>query len=317
MLNSLNKHLQKLMPILTPLSLVIGILLEDIGGQLLFLVPWIFAFMTFSGSLSMNFEGVKSIKKYPGTILIAIAFLHILMPIWAYLVSTIIFHDDLLTIGFVLAVALPTGITSFIWVSICRGHLALCLAIILIDTLLSPLVIPALLHVVVGQTIEMDTTALILDLLWMIVLPSIAGILLNEWTKGGIEESVGKKLAPFSKLSLFGIVMINSSAIAPYVKNITWELVGVVLVVFALAVSGYALCLVLGHFIWKDTSIITTFVFTGGMRNIAVGVVIATTYFPAKTVMPVVFGMLFQQVLASFFSQIMGKYRIKYASNSG
>lgn len=308
MLNSLNKRLQTWMPILTPLSLVIGVLLEGVGSQLLFIVPWLFAFMTFAGSLSMNFKGIKSLKKYPGTILLTIVFLHMLMPIWAYIVSTVIFDDHLLTIGFVLAVALPTGVTSFIWVSICRGHLALCLSIILIDTLLSPFIIPALLHVVVGQTIEIDTTALILDLLWMIVLPSIAGILLNEWTKGGIEGTVGKKLAPFSKLSLFGIVMINSSAIAPYVKNITWELVGVIVVVFALAVSGYAICLIIGHFVLKESDIITTFVFTGGMRNIAVGVVIATTYFPAKTVMPVVFGMLFQQILASFFSRVMGKY---------
>lgn len=311
-MNSLNKRLQKLMPVLTPVSLVIGVLLEDIGGRLLFLVPWMFAFMTFAGSLSMNFEGVKSIKKYPKAILFTIAFLHILMPIWAYIVSKVIFDDHLLTIGFVLAVAIPTGVTSFIWVSICRGHLALCLAIILIDTLISPLIIPALLHVVVGQTIELDTASIILDLLWMVVLPSIGGILLNEWTNGKIEEQLGKKLAPFSKLCLFGIVMINSSAIAPYVKNITWELMGVVLVVFALAVSGYVFCLLFGHFLWKDTSITTTFVFTGGMRNIAVGVVIATTYFPAKTVMPVVFGMLFQQVLASLFSKIMDKYQLKY-----
>lgn len=304
------------MPVLTPISLVIGVLLEDIGGKLLFLVPWMFAFMTFAGSLSMNFEGVKSIKKYPKAILLAIVFLHILMPIWAYIVSTLIFDDHLLTIGFVLAVAIPTGVTSFIWVSICRGHLALCLAIILIDTLISPLVIPALLHVVVGQTIELDTASIILDLLWMVVLPSIGAILLNEWTNGKIEAQLGKKLAPFSKLCLFGIVMINSSAIAPYVKNMTWELVGVVLVVFALAVSGYAFCLVLGHYLWKDTSITTTFVFTGGMRNIAVGVVIATTYFPAKTVMPVVFGMLFQQVLASLFSKIMEKYQLKYEDST-
>ena len=305
-------RLQKLMPVLTPVSLIIGVLLEDIGGRLLFLVPWMFAFMTFSGSLSMNFEGVKSIKKYPKAILFTIAFLHILMPMWAYVVSTVIFNDHLLTIGFVLAVAIPTGVTSFIWVSICRGHLALCLAIILIDTMISPLVIPALLHIVVGQSIELDTASIILDLLWMVVLPSIAGILLNEWTKGKIEEQLGKKLAPFSKLCLFGIVMINSSAIAPYVKNITWELMGVVLVVFALAVSGYVFCLVLGHVLWKDPSLTTTFVFTGGMRNIAVGVVIATTYFPAKTVMPVVFGMLFQQVLASLFSKIIEKYQARY-----
>ncbi len=311
-MNSFNKYLQKWMPILTPLSLVIGVLLENVGHQLLFLVPWLFAFMTFAGSLSMNFEAIKSLKKYPAVILIAIAFLHLLMPVWAYFVSTIIFDDHLLTIGFVLAVAIPTGVTSFIWVSICRGHLVLCLAIILIDTLLSPIIIPALLHIVVGQTIKIDTTGLIFDLLWMIVVPSIVGVALNEFTKGNIAVTLGKKLAPFSKLSLFSIVMINSSAIAPYMKNISWELVGVILVVFVLAVSGYVFCLVLGHILWKDTSIITMFVFTGGMRNIAVGVVIATTYFPAKTVMPVVFGMLFQQVLASFFSRVIEKYQLKY-----
>lgn len=314
MLDSLNKHLQKLMPILTPLSLVIGVLMEDVGGQLVFLVPWAFAFMTFASSLSLNFQGLKSFTKYPWVILITIAFLHILMPIWAYFVSTVLFHDHLLTVGFVLAVAVPTGVTSFIWVSITRGHLSLALSIILIDTLLSPIVMPALVHLVVGQRIEIDTVSLMLDLLWMIVLPSILGVLLNEWTRGNITKTLGRTLAPFSKLSLFFIVMINSSVIAPYLKNLTWGTVSIIIVVFVLAVSGYTLCLLFGHFLWKDTDIITTFVFTGGMRNIAVGVVIASTYFPSKVVMPVVFGMLFQQVLASQFSRIVEKYKLKFAT---
>jgi len=289
MLHRFNQYLQKWMPILTPLSLIIGVLLENIGHQLLFLVPWIFAFMTFAGSLSMNIEGMKSLKKYPTVIFIAIAFLHILMPIWAYIVSTTIFHEHFLTIGFVLAVAIPTGVTSFIWVSMCRGHLALCLAIILIDT-----------------------AGLMFDLLWMIVVPSLVGVVCNELTKGKIAVTLGKKLAPFSKLCLFSIVMIHSSVIAPYMKTISWELFSIILVVFLLAFSGYVLCLLLGHYLWKDSSVITMFVFTGGMRNIAVGVVIATTYFPAKTVMPVVFGMLFQQVLASFFSRVIERYQLKY-----
>lgn len=51
----------------------------------------------------------------------------------------------------------------------------------------------------------------------------------------------------------------------------------------------------------------TTLVFTGGMRNIAIGVIVATTYFPSKVAMPVVFGMLFQQVLASVFSKVLQK----------
>lgn len=315
MLANLNNYLQKLMPILTPLSLIIGVILDDIGGYLLFLVPWLFALMTFIGSLSMNFQGLRSFTKYPVVILITIAFLHILMPIWAYFVATVLFNDHLLTIGFVLSVAVPTGVTSFIWVSICRGHLALCLSIILIDTILSPIILPLLVHVAVGQNIEIDTTSIMLDLLWMILLPSIAGVLLNEWTKGNIEKTVGKTLAPFQKISLFLIVMINSSVIGPYIRNITWETVGIIIVVLLLSISGYVFCLVLGHYLFKDPSVITSVVFTGGMRNIAVGVVIASTYFPAKVVMPVVFGMLFQQVLASQFSRIIEKYRVKYALN--
>lgn len=310
MLDRLNKRLQRLMPILTPASLIVGVLIGDIGGHFVFLVPWIFAFMTFAGSLSMNFKGFTSFTKYPFVIISAIAFLHIVMPIWAYFVSTMVFNDHLLTIGFILSVAVPTGVTSFIWITISRGHLALGLSIILIDTLLAPIVMPTLIHIVVGKAIQIDTASIMLDLLWMIVLPSIVGVLLNEFTKGKITNTLGRTLAPFSKMSVFFIVLINSSVIAPYMKHLTWELVGVIVVVLFVAVSGYTMSFLIGHFLWKkDTSIVTTFIFTGGMRNIAVGVVVASTYFPAKVVMPVVFGMLFQQVLASFFSRIVEKYK--------
>lgn len=307
LLEKFNLFLQRWMPILTPLSLVIGVLLESVGQNLLFMVSWLFAFMTFVSTLGMKFKDVKVFVKYPKTILFSIAFLHIIMPIWAYFLSTIIFQDNLLTIGFVLSVAVPTGVTSVIWVTICKGNLPLCLSIVLINTLISPFVMPALLHLIVGETIAIDSVSLVLDLVWMVVLPSILGILVNEISKGSIQEKYGKKLAPFSKLSLFGVIMINSSAIAPYLKNLTWELIGVILIVLLISISGYVFALFLGRIIWKDQSIRTTFVFIGGMRNISVGVIIATTYFPSKVAMPVVFGMLFQQVLASFFSKIVEK----------
>ncbi|MDN4495264.1 bile acid:sodium symporter family protein [Ureibacillus aquaedulcis] len=315
MLIHLDKRLQKLMPILTPLSLIMGVLLERIGGQLVFLVPWLFAFMTFAGSLSLNFQGLRSFVKYPWVILFTIAFLHILMPAWAYFISNLLFDDHLLVIGFFLSVAVPTGVTSFIWASICKGNIPLSLSIILIDTILSPLVLPALIHFVAGENVEINTMSIMLDLFWMVVLPSIAAVLLNEWTKGEIDLTLGKTLAPFQKLSIFLIVGINGSAIAPYLKNITWEIVGIIMVVLLLAICGYVMCLVLGHFLFRDYEIITAIVFTGGMRNIAVGIVIASTYFPAKVVMPVVFGMLFQQILASQFSRILEKYNEKFLSD--
>ncbi len=309
MLDRLNKKLTKLMPVLTPCSLVLGVLFEDIGAQLTFLVAWLFAFMTFAGSLSLDFQALKVFTRYPYMIMLTIIGLHVIMPLWAYFLSTLIFDDQLLMLGFVLSVAVPTGVTSFIWVSISHGNKALCLSIILIDTLLAPLVLPAIVHVVVGQAIDIDTSSLILDLLWMIVLPSVIGMILNEYTNGRIEKTLGNRLAPFSKISLYFIVFINSSIIAPYVRDLSWELVGIIAIVFIIAISGYTLWLLLGHYIWRDPSIVSTLVFTGGMRNIAIGIVIASTYFPPKVAMPVVFGMLFQQIIASQFSRIVEKYR--------
>lgn len=307
MVQSLNQFIQRWMPVLTPLSLVIGVLLEKIGTHFLFLVPVLFAVMTFISSLNLKFRDIKVFKQYPKTILFMIAFLHILMPLWAFILAELIFDDPLLTIGFLISVAVPTGVTSVIWVTISKGNLPLSLAIILIDTLLAPILMPLILQLVVGESISLNTPALIFDLIWMIVLPSILGILVNEWTKGKLFKQYGKPMSLISKLCLFAIIMINSSAIAPYVKTIDWELAKVIAVVLFLAVSGYILSLVLGRLFWKSEADQATFVFNGGMRNIAVGVVIATTYFPSKVAMPVVFGMLFQQVLASIFYKIIRK----------
>ncbi|QBK25189.1 bile acid:sodium symporter family protein [Ureibacillus thermophilus] len=312
MLTTFNAKLQKLMPILTPLSLVIGVFLDEIGGHLRFLVPWIFAVMTFAGSISINFQGLRSVRKHPKFILLTIAFLHILMPIWAYILSIMVFNDYLLTVGFILSVAVPTGVTSFIWVSICNGNKPLGLSIILIDTLLSPFVFPLLSKIAVGQKVMIDTTSIMLDLIWMVVLPSILGMLVNEWGKADFVMKLNRVFAPMQKLSIFLIVFINSSVISPYIKNISWEIVEIILLVLVISLSGYSFCILIGHFLWRKMDLITTFVFTGGMRNIAVGVVVASTYFPSRSVLPVVFGMLFQQVLASQFSKILEIYKKKF-----
>ncbi len=305
MLAKFNLFLQKWMPILTPLSLIIGVVFESVGQQLLFLVAWLFALMTFISSLSMKFQDVKVFVRYPKTILIVILFLHLLMPLWAFFLSTIIFDDTLLMIGFVLSVAVPTGVTSIIWVTISRGNIPLSLAIVLIDTLLAPIIMPLLLEVVAGQTIHIDMKSLIFDLIWMVVLPSVVGIIINEKTNGAIHRKFNSYLSPLSKICLFAVVMINSSAIAPFIKDITLELFLVIIVVFIISVSGYIFAYLLSKMLWSDdVEMKTAFLFTAGMRNIALGIVIATTYFPSKVAMPVVFGMLFQQVLASVMYRI-------------
>ncbi|WP_042477424.1 bile acid:sodium symporter family protein [Bacillus ndiopicus] len=303
MLEKLNVFLQRYIAILTPLSLVIGVLFENILHHLLFLVVWIFAFMTFAGSLRMKFKDLNVFIKHPILILTSIAFLHILMPIWTYFLSSLLIDDHLLIIGFVLSVAVPTGVTSIIWITVCKGNIPLGLSIVLIDTLLAPIIMPVLLFAVSGEKVQLQLSSLMTSLIFMIVLPTLVGIGVNELSKGKIPHKIAGKLAPFSKLALFAVIMINSSTIAPYLKELNMELLFVIMLVLLIAICGYIFTLLIGRYFLSDSAQMIAFVYTGGMRNISLGVVIATTYFPPKVAMPVVFGMLFQQVLASVVSK--------------
>ncbi|EKN66193.1 hypothetical protein BABA_17332 [Neobacillus bataviensis LMG 21833] len=312
MLQKINKQLEKAMPLLTPVSVVLGVLLSAYLQDLVFLIPWIFAFMSFAGSLGSNFKSLKVVLNHPFPVFLAMLILHVLMPLWASGIGHIAFSDDIYTItGLILGMAIPTGITSFIWVSIYKGNISLVLAVILIDTLLSPVLVPLSLSLFVGQRVELDFISMMKGLLGMIVIPSIIGMVLNQATKGKINVQLGSRLAPFSKISLGIVVMLNGSVVAPYLKNINLKLVGISVAVLFIAMTGYLFSFLLGRWMKRDRDTVITLTFTGGMRNISSGVVIAVSFFPPAVAVPVVVGMLFQQVLASTIGHFLDRFYLK------
>ncbi|QNF29152.1 MULTISPECIES: bile acid:sodium symporter family protein [Metabacillus] len=307
MLQTVNRQLERSMPFITPVSVILGVLFADHLLIFSFLIPWIFAFITFSGSLNSNFASLKGVIKSPLPLLIILLLLHIVMPVIAWFAGHFLFANDHFTVtGLVLASVIPTGITSFIWVTIYKGNIALALSIILFDTILSPFLVPHTLSFLVGQKVEIDTFSIMNGLIYMVVLPSIIGMFINQLSKGK-SVNVGKTLAPFSKLGLASVVMINGAVVAPYLKVITSKLVVIAITVFILAFIGYLLAWLVGNWLNRDRETKVALIFTGGMRNISAGAVIAVQYFPPAVAVPVIVGMLFQQILASIFGFLFKK----------
>mgnify|MGYP001768638794 FL=1 len=323
MLKNINSIMEKMLPFLTPSSVVIGIVFSTIFDDFSQLVPWIFAFITFAGSLNLSFHAFKQALLHPLPIFVVLLLLHLFIPLWAFAVGHLAFQEDSFTIiGLVLAVIIPTGVTSFIWVSIHKGNLALALAVILIDTFISPFVVPASLLVLVERTVEIDVWNMMSGLFFMIILPSILGMLVNEWTKKELKQCIAAVLSPFSKIALSLVVIINSAVVAPYLANPNKKLILIGFFVFLIAASGYFFSWMTGHLLKFQQGDIITLTFTGGMRNISAGAVLAITYFPPQVAVPVVLGMLFQQVLASFYGRMLEKVyhhaltEKKYAANA-
>lgn len=313
MLSQLNRQLEKILPLITPVSVLIGVLLASHLSGFTYLSPWLFAFMTFAGSISSSFKEFVKVVVQPLPLITTLLILHVAMPLFAMGLGHVVYSHEPMTItGLILAAAIPTGISSFVWVAIYRGNIVLTLSIILMDTILSPFVVPYTLSALIGTKIHLDTFGMMKGLFLMIVLPSIVGMLLNQWTRGKIKEQWSGRLGPFSKITMGVVVAINSSVIAPYLRDFNAKILGLAGFVLFIASLGYMLGWLAAKLMRWEQDVVVALTFNSGMRNISAGAVLAVAYFPPPVAVPVVLGMLFQQSLASLFGYLLNRrYALK------
>lgn len=309
-LTTFNKFIEKWMPIVTPLCLIVGILFANQLGPFIGCVPWLFAFMTFTGSLSSGFRDMKQVVLKPVSVLVCMFILHVWMPVLALGVGNLLFpHSPYLITGIVLEFVIPTGIVSLIWVNIYHGNSAHTLSIILIDTLIAPFLVPLTLKLLVGSNVQISILGMMKDLLFMIAIPALIAITCNHVTNGKVKTTLAPKLAPFSKISLILVVTINSTKVAPFIKHMNGTLVAVAVTILILAASGYVWGILVSRLLKQDNSILVSMMFNSGMRNISAGAVIAASFFPGEVMFPVMIGTLFQQILAGTFGHFLPHFQ--------
>lgn len=103
------------------------------------------------------------------------------------------------------------------------------------------------------------------------------------------------------------VVAINGSVVAPYLADFNWKLAGLAVIIIFLASFGYALSYFIARLLGWNEADQVALVFNGGMRNISAGAVLAVSYFPPPVAVPVVLGMVFQQMLASLTGYLLGR----------
>ena len=70
-----------------------------------------------------------------------------------------------------------------------RRRVPFILAVVVLDTILSPIVVPTLMDMFIGDAlVTWNASELILDLLTMVVLPTLIGVMLYEGSKGRIKD---------------------------------------------------------------------------------------------------------------------------------
>ena len=245
-----NDFIERWMAFVTPSCLLFGVLFPQIAKHGVPYVPYVFAFITFTGALKSRFRDVANVFKAPWALLVIMLLLHLVIPGVACGVGNLVFPDNTnLVTGMVLEFAVPTAVVSMMWVTIYGGNSALTLALIVIDTVLAPFLIPLTLRLFVGSRVTIDMTHMIRRLIFMVAVPALVAMTLNEVSRGRAQDTLPKKLGPFSKMALIFVVASNSSGVAPYVRHMTVERLEVAGLILCLAAGGYLVGMGIARFI--------------------------------------------------------------------
>lgn len=294
------------MPVIVPLCVLLGVFFPRFFGAAGPFVPAIFAFMTFQGSLNNTLGQLIETFRHPVDLLVIIVITLVLMPLGAFALAQIFFADNTnLVTGIVLEYSVPVGIVSFMWVGIFGGNGSLALTTILVSTLISPFSIPLTLSLLLGEAVAIDAVGMMSSMIFMIALPALAGMVLNELTHGWGRERLSPLITPACRVLMLVIITANSTAMSEHVLHLTWERVGVAVFILLFATTGFIWGMLAARILNRPFATFVTMSFDCGLRNISSGAVIATQYFPGEVVFPVMCGTLFQQVLASFAGRAM------------
>ena len=306
-LYKINRSLDHLIPVTTPFAVALGLFFPQVFMPLRPFVILFFGVMTFSGALKLTINELGAAVKSPVPIALFFIASHIIMPLAALSSSSFFFTNVDVITGFVLLFAGPTAVSGFIWVTIFKGDKALGLTLILLDTLLAPLVVPATLLLFMGAKVNMDMSGIMISLLFMVVVPTIIGVALNETSRGKIPKTICPFLDPFAKICLITVIAANSSAIASIVRFSDPLVWGVAALCIFLTTTGFLIAKLFGIFgkcsVQKNTSL----VIASGLRNNSAVMTIAVAFFPEVAVLPTLLSLIFQQTIAA----IMGKLIIK------
>ena len=298
------------MPALFPLGVALGLTLPSAFAQLRPLVPWLFGLMTLSGALKLKVTEFGNTIRSPLPIFLFIISIRVAMPLVAMFTASAFFSESLDTvIGFVLLFSGPVAVSSFIWVGIFKGDRALCLTLILLDTLLAPLAMPGTLAILMGERIALDAGSIALSLVMMVVVPTVIGVAVNEVSREKIPALVCPYLNPVSKLCLMLVIAANSSVVAPAVRfsdPMLWKISALCVV---LSVSSFMMAKLTGIAARCDAEKSVALFFSGGLKNISAVTTIAVTFFPEAVALPTITGILFQQSIAAFMGKLVKRSR--------
>ena len=149
--------------------------------------------------------------KMPKAVLVGVVAQFTIMPTLGWLIAKSLGFEGEVAAGIVLIGSCSAGVASNVMAYIAGANVALSVTITSFTTLLAPVMTPLAMKVLANQYVTIEFSAMMIDILWMIITPVVAGLIVNKLVHGRAGW-FDKSLPMISMVSICYIIAIITSS---------------------------------------------------------------------------------------------------------
>ncbi len=231
----------------------------------------------FGMGLTLRWEDFRIVFSRPKDVIIGCIAQFTIMPMLAWILARLFALDEALTVGVALVGCCPSGTASNVITYLAKGDLALSVGMTGVNTLLAPILTPLLVLLLAGKTVDVDVAGMLLSILWVVILPIAAGLIVKSlWPR-----QTTKATAYLPALSTIAICTIVLIVIAANAEKLMSSGLVIMLVVVLHNICGLSVGYGLGCLLGLPTAKRRAISIEVGMQNSGLASSLATLHFAA------------------------------------
>ena len=217
----------------------------------------------FGMGLTLRPSDFQPVLQHPKDILIGELAQFLIMPSLAWLLCKLLSLPEELALGVILVGCCPGGTASNVICYLAKGDVALSVAMTGVSTLLAPIVTPALVWLLAGESVEVDVAGMFLSIVQVVIVPIVLGVAANHYF-----QRTTRRIVPLLPI----IVAHNAASI------LACSLIVAVAVILH-NVLGLALGYGLSSLVGSEPSKRSAIAIEVGMQNSGLATSLAATHF--------------------------------------
>lgn len=239
-------------------------------------VNYLLMIVMFGMGLTLKLEDFKLVFTRPKDIIIGCLAQFTIMPLLAFGLGKVFGLDAALLAGVILVGTCPGGTSSNVITYMSKGDVALSVGMTSVNTVLAPLLTPAITWLLLRTTVTVDPMNMFLSIIKVVIIPIALGFIINKLF-GKVTE---KLVTILPTVSVIAICLIVASVVSHNAEKIFSTGVVVFAVVILHNLLGYTCGFGLGKLLKLNVAKTKALSVEIGMQNSGLATSLAGTAFP-------------------------------------